>query len=62
MERVYNVVKVFSATRARERIALGDPVTEWLKQNKGLEVIEVMVKQSSDNAFHCLTILLFCKR
>ena len=55
-----DVVKVFCATRARERAALGDLVTEWLRQEK-VEVVDKVVTQSSDEAFHCLTIVLFCK-
>ncbi len=52
-------VKVFSATKAKEREELGDSVTRWLRSNHDLEVVERIVTQSSDNEFHCLTIVLF---
>ncbi len=52
-------VKVFSATKAKEREELGDNVTRWLRSNGDLEVVERVVTQSSDNEFHCLTIVLF---
>ena len=52
-------VKVFSATRARERQGLGDRVTEWIRDNPGAEVVDQTITQSSDCEFHCLTITLF---
>ena len=52
-------VKVFSATKAKEREELGDVVTRWLKSNPDVEVVDRVVSQSSDNEFHCLTIVLF---
>ena len=52
-------VKVFSATKAREREEIGDAVTEWLRQHPELEIVDKKVLQSSDNEFHCLTITLF---
>ena len=58
----YDTVKVFSATKARERDSLGDRVTEWLDGNPEMSVVDTVVTQSSDNEFHCLTITLFTKR
>jgi hypothetical protein len=52
-------VKVFSATKAKEREELGEHVTRWLRANADLELVDRMVLQSSDNEFHCLTIILF---
>ena len=51
-------VKVFSATKAKEREELGETVTRWLRSND-VEVVDRVVTQSSDNEFHCLTIVLF---
>jgi hypothetical protein len=59
MTERYDTVKVFSATKAKERDALGDVVTAWLRANAGVTVVEKMVRLSSDKAFHCLTIVLF---
>jgi len=52
-------VKVFSATKARDREELGESVTRWLQANADLEVVDRVVSQSSDSEFHCLTIILF---
>ena len=52
-------VKVFSATKARERGRLGEEVTNWMRQNKDVEIVDKIVTQSSDSEFHCLTITLF---
>lgn len=52
-------VKVFTATKAREREELGETITRWLEQHPDLEIVDKVVRQSSDNQFHCLTIVLF---
>jgi hypothetical protein len=52
-------VKVFSATKAREREELGENITRWIKANPGVYVTDKIVTQSSDREFHCLTITLF---
>lgn len=61
MER-FDGVKVFTATKAREREELGELVTDWLRKNPDLEVVDKTMLQSSDNEFHCLTITLFYRR
>jgi hypothetical protein len=58
----FDGVKVFTATKAREREELGDTITEWLDQHPDREVVDKVVTQSSDNEFHCLTITLFWRR
>jgi len=52
-------VKVFSATKARERESLGEKATEWLREHQDVEIIDKIVTQSSDSEFHCLTITIF---
>jgi hypothetical protein len=52
-------VKVFSATKAKERDQLGESITEWLRINPGVVILDKIVTQSSDSEFHCLTITLF---
>ena len=52
-------VKVFTATKAKEREALGEAVTRWLAENPRARVLDKVVTQSSDSAFHCLSITLF---
>jgi folate-dependent tRNA-U54 methylase TrmFO/GidA len=54
-------VKVFSTTLARDREVMGEKITNWLKENPTLEVIDKEVTQSSDKEFHCLTVTLFYK-
>ena len=58
---MFTGVKVFSATKAKEREELGENVTRWLKSNSDLEVVDRVVAQSSDNEFHCLTVVIFYK-
>ena len=58
----FDAVKVFSATKAREREELGETVTRWLADQRGRrEVVDKVVSQSSDNEFHCLSIILFLR-
>jgi len=52
-------VKVFSATKAKEREELGEVITRWLKANPDVDLVDKVVSQSSDNEFHCLSIVLF---
>lgn len=52
-------VKVFSATKAKDREVLGLMIGQWLEANEGFEIIDRVVRQSSDNEFHCLSIILF---
>ena len=59
---MFNGVKVFTATKAREREALGEVVTEWIRSNPAYEVTDTVVTQSSDSEFHCLTITLFYQK
>ena len=54
-------VKVFSATKAKEREELGEHVTRWIRDNPHARIIDKIVTQSSDSEFHCLTITLFYK-
>lgn len=58
----YTGVKVFSATKAREREELGENISRWLRNNPSLRVVDKVVTQSSDREFHCLTITLFYQK
>jgi len=58
-EHVYNAVKVFSATLAKDRERLGERVTDWMRSHPRAEVVDQIVTQSSDAEFHCLSITLF---
>ncbi len=56
---MFNAMKVFSATTSAYRSDLGTRVTDWLRTNPGVVVVDKRVLQSSDEQFHCLTIVLF---
>ena len=56
---VYTGVKVFTATKAKEREELGNRITHWLQENPNVVIKNTSVTQSSDNEFHCLTIIVF---
>ena len=59
---MFTGVKVFSATKAKEREELSENVTRWLKSNADLEIVDKVVRQSSDNEFHCYSIMIFYKQ
>ena len=44
-----------------DRDVLGDKVTAWLAANPAFAVVDVIVTQSSDEAFHCVSITVFYK-
>jgi hypothetical protein len=52
-------VKVFSATKVRDRDELGEKISTWLRDHPAIEILDKVVMQSSDQAFHCLSITLF---
>ena len=54
-------VQVFSATLARERESLGDRVNDWLATAK-VDVVDLVLEQSSDESYHCTTIVVFYRR
>jgi len=58
---MFDIVKVFSATKARERGRLGEDVTTWMAEHPKLKIVDKVVTQSSDSEFHCFTITLFCQ-
>lgn len=62
MERprsAFTGIKVFSATMVAQRVQLGDQVTQWLSSRPHLDVVEALVRQSSDSRFHCISIIVF---
>jgi len=52
-------VKVFTATKAKEREGLGEKITEWVRKSPARDIFQVSVTQSSDEEFHCLTFAIF---
>jgi len=55
----FNGVKVFSATMVADRDQLGEKVTAWMTNHKQLKVTDIVITQSSDEAFHCIAITVF---
>jgi hypothetical protein len=60
MDDSIRMVKVFSATMVRKREVLGERVTEWIRDNPDIHIFKTVIAQSSDQQFHCLSIVLFC--
>jgi hypothetical protein len=58
MER-FTGCKVFTTTLARDREAMSDTITRWLQGHPELEVVDKVVRLSSDQQFHCLSIVFF---
>jgi len=55
----FNGVKVFSATMVADRDQLGEKVTAWIAQHQECKVTDIVITQSSDEAFHCIAITVF---
>ena len=56
---MFHGVKVFTATKAKDREEMGEHVTKWLRDNPRVRPLDKTVTQSSDREFHCLTITIF---
>ena len=57
---MFSGVKVFSATKHKERDELGETVTRWLSNQRGkIDIVDKIVTQSSDSEYHCVTITVF---
>ena len=55
----FNAVKVFSATMFSQREQLGGVVTDWIASHPHFKIRDMVVRQSSDSAFHCISITVF---
>jgi hypothetical protein len=55
----FNGVKVFSATMFAQREQLGGTVTSWIESHPTYAIRDVVVRQSSDAAYHCVSITVF---
>ena len=53
-----NLVKVFSATKRRDREEVGDRVTAWLRDHPKVDVFRAVVALTSDREFHCYSLVL----
>jgi len=55
----FNGVKVFSATMVAQRDQLGEVVSKWIAAHPEHGIVDMVVAQSSDSAFHCISISVF---
>ena len=55
----FNGLKVFSATMVADREQLGEKISAWLANHPQRKVTDMVVTQSSDEAFHCIAITVF---
>jgi hypothetical protein len=60
MDARINLVKVFTATKVKERESIGETVTSWIAANPGTRVLKTFVTLTSDDRFHCMSIVLVC--
>jgi hypothetical protein len=59
VDSTFDGATVFSATMHRERDQLGERITAWLSLHPELAPVDTVVALSSDDRFHCLTIVMF---
>lgn len=63
MRGTFSGVKVFSASLFTQRQVLGETVTKWLEEashkRPGFEVVDIVVRQSSDDGYHLVSIVVF---
>lgn len=57
-----NLVKVFSASKAKDRESIGERITQWLAAHSDARIVSTTVELTSDLKFHCLSIVLFCSQ
>jgi hypothetical protein len=55
----FDGVQVSSATMIRDREVRGDRVTSWLAAHATRQLVDLVVTQSSDAAYHCITVTVF---
>ena len=58
MTMAFDGMKVFCATTSQRRNSLGETVTDWLNDNPDVTPVEATMVQSSDEAYHCVTMVL----
>jgi len=60
---MFQGLKIFSATKQKEREELGETVTRWLDSMAGkIEIVDKKVTQSSDSEYHCIAVHVFYNR
>ena len=52
---------IFSASKHTDREKMGADVTAWRRNSASATITDVRTMQSSDNEFHCVTVVIFYK-
>jgi len=58
MEKAKIGLKIFSATKAKDREFLGETITDWIRTHPDFDIVDKVITQSSDAEFHCLAITI----
>lgn len=58
MEKSKLGLKIFSATKAKDRDTLGETITDWIRAHPEFEIMDKVITQSSDAEFHCIAITI----
>ncbi len=58
MEKAKIGLKIFSATKAKDREYLGETITDWIRTHPDFDIVDKVITQSSDAEFHCLAITI----
>lgn len=51
-------IKVFSATKHRDRVELGESITRWVRYSH-VTIVGAHVVQSSDETHHCMSVVVY---
>ena len=57
--KTFDACKVFSATTRQDRENLGETITSWLARHPEIDVVDIVIRQSSDARFHCISCVVF---
>ncbi len=57
----FDGMMIFSASKHGDRERMGENVTAWRLRNSTSVITDVRTMQSSDNEFHCVTVIIFYK-
>ncbi len=57
----FDGMMVFSASKHTDRERMSADVTAWRQRNASVTITDVRTMQSSDNEFHCVTVIVFYK-
>ena len=57
---MFDGVKVFTASKQKDREELGEVITRWVGRNSAeIEIVDKVVTQSSDSEYHCISVSIF---